>query len=145
MEYERINAALRDATDTQNVTIGTGVLASVDEIFRQSFGDQPAVVVAVGNTFEIAGKEVLLHLQAAGQTLLEPYIFPGQPTLAADYRNIVPLRDALRSHDAIPVAVGAGVLNDIVKRAASECERSYEEGNIYVTDLANKLQKFRQH
>ena len=58
MDDDRINAALRDATDTQNVTIGAGVLTSVDDVFGQSFGDQPAIVVADENTFAVAGKEV---------------------------------------------------------------------------------------
>lgn len=125
MNYERIDAALRDATDTHNVTIGAGVLASVDDVFGQSFGDQPAVVVADGNTFAAAGKEVQKHLEAAGRSLVEPYVFPGRPTLYAGYENIETLIEALRAHDAIPVAVGSGTLNDIVKRAAYECDRSY--------------------
>ena len=31
----------------------------------------------------------------------------------------------MREHDAIPVAVGSGTLNDIVKRSSHECERPY--------------------
>ena len=125
MDDERINAALRDATDTQNVTIGAGMLTSVNEVFGQSFGDQPAVVVADENTFAVAGEEVRQRLQEAGRTLVDPYVFPGQPTLYADYQNIVALAEALRVHETIPVAVGSGTLNDIVKRAAYECDRPY--------------------
>lgn len=125
MAYERIAAALRDATDTQSVTIGPGALASVDQIFAQTFGDRPAIVVADGNTFDVAGRATQARLQATRRSLREPYIFPGQPVLAADYRNIEPLRDALKTLDAIPVAVGSGVVNDITKRAAYEVERPY--------------------
>ena len=125
MNDELINAALRDATDTQNVTIGTGVLASVDDIVEQSFGDATAVVVADENTFEVAGKEVQQHLEAAGRETVEPYVFRGGLTLYAGYDNIEKLIEALRAHDAIPVAVGSGTLNDIVKRAAYECDRPY--------------------
>src|SRR4051812_5006950 len=125
MNDELINAALRDATDTQSVTIGTGTLASVDDIFEQSFGDATAVVVADGNTFEVAGKEVQQRLEEAGRKTVEPYVFPGKPTLYAGYDNIETLIEALREHDVIPVAVGSGTLNDIVKRAAYECDRPY--------------------
>jgi glycerol-1-phosphate dehydrogenase [NAD(P)+] len=125
MNDELINAALRDATDTQNVTIGTGTLASVEDVFEQSFGDATAVVVADGNTFEVAGKEVQRHLEEAGRETVEPYVFPGKPTLYAGYDSIETLIEALREHDAIPVAVGSGTLNDIVKRAAYECDRPY--------------------
>jgi glycerol-1-phosphate dehydrogenase [NAD(P)+] len=122
---ERIQAALRDATDTKDVVIGPGVLGSAGEVFERSFGDQPAVVVADENTFEVAGDEVHQRLGAGGRKLADPYIFPGQPTLHAEYGNITKLADWLRTRDAIPVAVASGTLNDIVKRAAHETGRPY--------------------
>jgi glycerol-1-phosphate dehydrogenase [NAD(P)+] len=125
MSHEQIAAALEDATDTRSGTIGEGALASVEELFQRSFGDRPAVVVADENTYAVAGGEVERHLQEAGRTLVERYVFPGRPTLYADYRNIETLIASLRGHDAIPVAVGAGTLNDIAKRAAHECDRPY--------------------
>ena len=125
MNDERINAALQEATDTQNVLIGAGELASVDEVFGENFGDAAAVVVADENTFEAAGKEVQKYLEEAGRELIEPYVFPGEPALYAEYKNIETLVESLKEHDAIPVAVGSGTLNDIVKRASYECERPY--------------------
>jgi glycerol-1-phosphate dehydrogenase [NAD(P)+] len=122
---ERIKAALRDATDTKEVKIATGALASVADLFDQSFGDAAAVVVADEKTFEVAGKDVQRHLEAAGRETALPYVFPYQPMLYAGYDNIEILRDALRGHDAVPVAVGSGTLNDIVKRAAHEVGRPY--------------------
>jgi glycerol-1-phosphate dehydrogenase [NAD(P)+] len=125
MNDERISSALRDATDTQDVVIGLGVLSSVDDIFGQSFGDQAAVVVADENTWRVAGKQVQQHLEEAGRTTAEPYVFPPNTFVYAEYGNIEKLREALRAHDAVPVAVGSGSLNDIVKRAAYELERPY--------------------
>ena len=125
MDDRLIEAALQEATDTQNVNIGGGALASVPGVFREGFGDNPAVVVADGNTFEAAGKEVRRRLERAGNTVMEHYVFPAEPPLYAEYSNIVKLRDSLLEHDAIPVAVGSGTINDIVKRSAHECERSY--------------------
>src|SRR5215213_2446879 len=125
MGEQRIEAALREATDTQNVNIGAGALTSVPDVFRESFGDSSAVVVADGNTFEVAGKEVRRRLERAGHTMIESYVFPAEPPLYAEYGNVEQLRESLREHDAIPVAVGSGTLNDIVKRSAHECERPY--------------------
>jgi glycerol-1-phosphate dehydrogenase [NAD(P)+] len=122
---ERIDAALQEATDTRNVTIGTGALASVDDLFGESFGGRPAVVVADENTFAVAGEQVQRYLEEAGRELEEPYIFPGDPTLYAEYGNIEKLVEALGRHEAIPVAVGSGTLNDIVKRASHERGRPY--------------------
>ena len=125
MSEQRIRAALQEATDTHNVNIGAGALASVPDVFRENFGDRPPVVVADGNTLEVAGKEVQRRLEEAGYTTLEPYVFPAEPPLYAEYSNIEKLRDSLKGHDAIPVAVGSGTLNDIVKRSSHECERPY--------------------
>jgi glycerol-1-phosphate dehydrogenase [NAD(P)+] len=125
MNTERIEAALRGANDTADVVIGAGVLSSVDEMFSRNFGDQPAVVVADENTFKVAGNEVQQHFEAAGRRTVDPYIFPGRPTLHGEYPHIEKLRDSLQTHDAVPVAVGSGSLNDIVKRASYECKRRY--------------------
>jgi glycerol-1-phosphate dehydrogenase [NAD(P)+] len=125
MGERRIEAALQEATDTQNVNIGAGALASVPNAFREGFGDSPAIVVADGNTFQVAGKEVQRRLERAGHAMIESYVFPAEPPLYAEYSNTEKLRDSLREHDAIPVAVGSGTINDIVKRAAHECERPY--------------------
>jgi glycerol-1-phosphate dehydrogenase [NAD(P)+] len=125
MNDERIETALQEATETRTVTIGAGKLASVADIFEESFGDSEAVIVADENTFEVAGKEVQRQLEVAGHKLVEPYVFPGEPALYAGYGNIETLVEALREHDAIPIAVGSGTLNDIVKRSSYECERPY--------------------
>jgi glycerol-1-phosphate dehydrogenase [NAD(P)+] len=125
MGHEQVDAALRDATDTEQVVIGAHTLAGIDELFQKTFGDRRAVVVADGNTWTVAGETVQQRLEEAGRSLEEPYIFPGSPTLYADYENIKKLIASLQGHDAIPVAIGSGTLNDIVKRAAHECERPY--------------------
>jgi glycerol-1-phosphate dehydrogenase [NAD(P)+] len=125
MGNERIEAALRGATDTRSVLIGEHALASVAEVFGQSFGDRPAVVVADGNTFAVAGEEAQRRLSDSGRATEEPYVFPGRPTLYAGYANVEVLVEALGVNEAVPVAVGSGTLNDVVKRAAYELERPY--------------------
>lgn len=125
MNEERIQSALEEATDTRTVLIGEGTLASVSDVFEENFGDRAAIVIADENTFGVAGKEVQKHLEESGRELAEPYIFPGEPTLYAGYDNVETLVEALNEHEAIPVAVGAGTLNDLVKRAAHECDRPY--------------------
>ncbi len=125
MGDDRITAALRDATDTQQVVIEAGALASVGQVFERGFGNRPAVVVADGNTFAVAGKQALERLDSAGLSLVDPVVFPAEPVLHANYENVETLRDALSRHAAIPVAVGSGVVNDLVKRASYETGRGY--------------------
>lgn len=125
MNEERINAALEEATDTRNVIIREGALEAVPEAFQEAFGGRRAVVVADENTMGVAGEQVQSLLSGAGVEQVEPYVFPAEPTLYADYGNVEKLRDALKEHDAIPVAVGSGTLNDLAKRASGELERPY--------------------
>lgn len=125
MDESRIREALQEATDTQQVVIGDGAVENVAELFGAIFGDSTAVVVADENTYDVAGESVIRGLGAGEREAIEPFIFPGRPVLHADYENIKDVTQALRGHDAIPVAVGSGTLNDIVKRASHECERPY--------------------
>jgi glycerol-1-phosphate dehydrogenase [NAD(P)+] len=125
MNEDRIQTALRDANDTDTVVIGAGATDSVAEVFAKGFGDRAAIVVADGTTFQVAGKKVQERLENAGQRLHQAHLFPGTPVLHADYEHVQTLIAALGQHDAIPIAVGSGTLNDIVKRAAYECDRHY--------------------
>ena len=125
MSNRRITAALGDATDTTQVVIGAGTLGSVGEVFGRSFGGRPAVVVADATTWRVAGEQVQQRLEAAGRATVTPYRFPPDSFVYAEYGNIERLREAIATHDAVPVAVGSGSLNDIVKRAAHEAGRPY--------------------
>jgi glycerol-1-phosphate dehydrogenase [NAD(P)+] len=125
MAEDRIAAALAEATDTREVVIGAGALGAVAEVFGRGFGDRPAVVVADEQTWRVAGEQVQRRLEAAGRATATPFRFPPGAFVYAEYGNVERLRDALRDHDAVPVAVGSGSLNDIVKQAAHELERPY--------------------
>ena len=126
MDHERVNAALKEASDTRRVTIGDGVLAAVAETFADCFGPLPAVVVADENTWGVAGGEVQERLRGAGRPVEAPIVFPGRPTLYADEENVRELEGKLRGLDGvIPVVVGSGTLNDITKLAAHRAGRQY--------------------
>ncbi|MGC3995641.1 MAG: sn-glycerol-1-phosphate dehydrogenase [Propionicimonas sp.] len=122
---ELIARALADATDTRQVLIGRGVVGRVADAFREVFGDRAAVVVGDERTMAAAGRAVHDALAAAGVRVLEPWVFPGEPELYARYENAALLRDAVRDLDAVVVAVGAGTLNDLAKRACGELGRPY--------------------
>jgi glycerol-1-phosphate dehydrogenase [NAD(P)+] len=125
MDDGRIRSALEDATDTRDVLIGPGALEAVAELVGRSAGDRPAVVVADETTWRVAGERVQRRLEAAGRATAEPYRFPPGAFVYAQYENVERLREALAGHDAVPVAVGSGTLNDLVKRAAHELGRPY--------------------
>src|SRR5215217_5438683 len=126
MADQRIADALRGTSDTRAVTIAAGALAATDRLFAESFGaEAAAVVVADETTMAIAGDAVDKALRAGGREVRDPHVFEARPALYADYDNVTKVATALRDHDAIPVAVGSGTINDLVKRAAHEYERPY--------------------
>jgi glycerol-1-phosphate dehydrogenase [NAD(P)+] len=121
----RIADALQRATDTKVLVIGGNVLGDIPNTFLESFGARSAIVVADETTFAIAGREVQERLAAAGIPTIAPFVFPAHPPLYADYAHVQKLEAALRKHDAIPVAVGSGTLNDLTKLASHFVDRPY--------------------
>jgi len=120
-----IERALQTSTDTKAVIAGPDAIGRVAELFKTTFGERAAVVVGDERTMQAAGNAVLETLRSGGIEVVDPYVFPGEPELYAKYENCELLRDVLRDVDAVPVAAGAGTLNDIVKRAAGELDRPY--------------------
>jgi glycerol-1-phosphate dehydrogenase [NAD(P)+] len=125
VDYNRIDAALRHASDTHYLLIGTGVLNDVGSVLEHVFGHQPAVVVADDNTYAVAGKAVYDRLCSAGWKVEEPIVFPGTPPLYASFENVLALEEKLRTTSAVPIAVGSGTLNDLTKLAAYRLGRHY--------------------
>lgn len=119
-----IASALATASDTREVLVGRGLLAQTPEVFRRQFGDAPAMLVADTNTLRAAGGQVLHALTGAGLRLQDPFIFSGAD-LHAEEEHVLELQDWLGQHDAIPIAVGSGTINDLTKLAAHRCGRRY--------------------
>lgn len=116
--------ALSAARETHCLEIGAGVKSATPRVFNQQFGKRPAVVVADVNTYRAAGQAVDEAFRAAGHAVRDPFIFRA-PDLYAEHRFVVELEQALRSHTAIPVAVGSGTVNDLTKLASHRVERPY--------------------
>jgi glycerol-1-phosphate dehydrogenase [NAD(P)+] len=116
--------ALSAASETRCLEIGAGVKRLTPGVFRQQFGDRPAIIIADPNTYRAAGQDVADAFRAARHPLLEPFIFTA-PDLYAEHRFVTELEAALRSHAAIPVAVGSGTINDLTKLASHRTARPY--------------------
>ncbi len=114
--------ALASARDTRALVVGCGVLSETARVFREQFPGCRAVVVADSATFAVAGRAVDEALTTAGVSCEAPFIFT-DPALYAEFSFVEALEAALRQHDAIPVAVGSGTINDLVKLAAHRAGR----------------------
>lgn len=93
-------------------------------MFLEQFGDRPAVIVANVNTLAAAGQAVQEALQTTRHPALEPFVFRSVE-VHAEHRFVVELESSLRQHEAIPVAVGSGSINDLTKLAAHRTGRPY--------------------
>ena len=111
--------------DTRTVRIEAGALDAVCEVLRTDFPGARALVIADERTFAVAGARVTAQLRAADLLAGEPLVFPGDPPPYADREHLARVEAALSASDAVPVAVGAGTINDLTKLAAHDAGRAY--------------------
>ena len=116
--------ALDRSTNIDAIRIDRGVLGETPALFARHFGERAAFVVADGNTWAAAGEAVAAAFVDAGHPLAH-HVLDARPRP----KPTVELGDALAARigatDAIPVVVGSGVLNDLVKYAAYKLDRPY--------------------
>ena len=97
--------------------LGHGVLESMPELLKKYFPGRKAWLVADDNTWNAAGKRVFQYLSDAGMSPAEPWLFPADPRPHPDYAVSRKLAEIM-PENSVPVAVGSGVINDLVKCAA---------------------------
>ena len=150
-----IEEALEKATDTKACVIGAGATESAARMFRDLFpGAKRAVVVEDPRTRKVAGARVVDLLKASGVDVSEHVICPDGSWFHATYDKVEEVRDAIRTctvaasatgavtatpsanagrggrdgterDQTIPVAVGSGTVNDLVKRSSEELGLRY--------------------
>ncbi|MDR2437931.1 MAG: sn-glycerol-1-phosphate dehydrogenase [Planctomycetaceae bacterium] len=122
---KRLEQCLPLADETRLVSIGQNNLSQAGNIFQSCFDTKRVVVIADCNTFEAAGRIVNTNISSENiLSVEEPFLFQ-EKEFHADSKHLEEVRCFLAKTDAIPIAVGSGTINDLVKRAAFECQRSY--------------------
>jgi glycerol-1-phosphate dehydrogenase [NAD(P)+] len=118
---------LKAATETRELLLGPDALEGIPRLLREHYDFTSACVIADENTDAAAGNRVRNILAAAGIPLAASLVFPGSPPLHADYRHIARIRAHITAlpGPVVPIAAGAGTVNDLVKRAASELNLPY--------------------
>lgn len=120
----KVESALQRTTDTKALVIGVGTLPRTAEMFNELFPGCRVVVVADTNTWRVAGGEVHRILADAGIGQDEPHVF-ADPKLYAEWSFVEELDGVLAATDAVPVAVGSGVINDLTKLCSHHNGRRY--------------------
>ena len=125
------------AEDTKYLAVGKDALPGIPQILNTYYcgndtGKCITAVFADKNTFGAAGNTVEEILGASGNNVVCSFIF--DEGLHADYSHVetlkVKLTDALekagdKNAILVPIAVGSGTINDLVKRAADELALPY--------------------
>lgn len=119
-----VRYALTEARETRALRVGGGTRHDTAALFEAQFGRVPAVVVADRNTLAAAGTDVLASFRRQGLECGEPFVFT-DPGLYAEWEYVEQLRQALAAREGVPVAVGAGTINDLTKLVAHRLGRPY--------------------
>lgn len=120
----KVETALKSASETKALIIGQDVLKQTSQLFKTQFPGKKAIIVADSITFKIAGRTIAKQFESNGITQ-EPAFIYTDPEIYAEYKYVDELAEALKKHDAIPVAVGSGTINDLTKLASHLTNRPY--------------------
>ena len=110
-----IGAAVARSANVAEVRIGRGVLGEVASLYARHFSG-PAILMADDRGWSAAGPRIEAALTAAGIPCRR-HIIPATPRPKPTVDLAGTLRDVLRPGET-PVAIGSGVMNDVVKYAA---------------------------
>jgi glycerol-1-phosphate dehydrogenase [NAD(P)+] len=124
-----IEECLKMATDTKCLVTGDGIIAEIPRLVERYFPGCPVFAVADNNTFNAAGRAAMNAIKAAGIPIAGNFIFP-EEEIHAEYRYVEMLKGEFRKAEKtgetiVPVVIGSGTLNDLVKRSSSELALPY--------------------
>lgn len=111
------------ARETRVLKIGSNILGRAPAIFRGQFPGQRAILISDLNTRRFA-EQAAVAFEQAGQTCVKSIVIT-DPSLYAEFRFLNQIESELLSYDAIPVAIGSGTMNDLVKLASHRLGRPY--------------------
>ncbi|MCG8511250.1 MAG: sn-glycerol-1-phosphate dehydrogenase, partial [Rhodospirillales bacterium] len=119
-----IRSAVAQSRQIDAVMVESGAIRHVPELLSNHLEGSRLFVVADDNTMAAAGKELVESCGNRGYAV-DLRVFPGTPRLKGTVENAETLIPELKKTGGIPVAVGSGVINDLVKYAAFQVDRTY--------------------
>ncbi|GAB1482713.1 hypothetical protein MASR2M78_15290 [Treponema sp.] len=127
---------LEVASDTEQMIVRPAAIQELGSTLAHLFPGASCYMIADETTLSSVGSGGVLQdsLSVAGITVAGSSIFPALPTLHADYLYVGALVESLKEKATqvkidgktlIPIAIGGGTINDLVKRAAFEAGLRY--------------------
>lgn len=121
---EVLRQALAGAAVTRHATVGVGALPALADAVRRFAPAASCLLVGDDNTMTAAGRASAALLEQAGLAV-EVLAFAGPVRLKPDVEVARSLAGRLDGRTVTPIAVGSGVINDLVKFAAGLAQRPY--------------------
>lgn len=118
-------AAVRDAAVTREVIVARGAAAALPALAARCVPAASLLIIADGNTWAAAGSAAQAALEGAACVTVTPLVLPAQPRLKPRLEEAQAIAQRIRQDDAVPMAVGSGVINDLVKYAAALANKPY--------------------
>lgn len=119
-----LGAAVARSASIAEVLIAPGALSDAGALYLRVFGSSPACLIADDNTWAAAGRAVEASLTAQG-IATRRHILPANPRPKPTVELADKLRAVLADDQSTPIAIGSGVINDLVKYAAFHLGRPY--------------------
>lgn len=104
--------------DTELFCLASGALKFLPQVLKKSFPDKPAYLIADENTWRAAGADAEKILNDAALPIVGKYIFSSEKRIHPEYTYCEMLAGMIPDN-CVPVAIGSGVINDLVKCASS--------------------------
>ena len=121
---ERLERAVREAAVTREVVLEQGASAALPGLLARHFAGRRFLLVADDRTWIAAGAGAAAVLDSAGLTH-DVLVLPGTPRLKPRVSHAEAIAARIAATGTVPVAIGAGVVNDLVKRAAAVAGQPY--------------------
>jgi glycerol-1-phosphate dehydrogenase [NAD(P)+] len=119
-----IDPVVERSASIDRVAIEAGLVSRMPELLDALPISNGILAITDDNTMKAAGNVVVAALTNVGLNV-ETLVFPGAPRLKPSTDVSRRIAEALKSNDLVPLAVGSGVINDVVKHAAKLTDRAY--------------------
>jgi glycerol-1-phosphate dehydrogenase [NAD(P)+] len=120
-----LERAVRDAAHTREVLVAAGAVAALPQVAQRWAPGARCIVVCDDNTWAAAGRAAQAALEQQGVPTAAPLVLPADLRLKPRADRAHEIAQQLREQHAVPIAVGSGVINDLVKYAAAQAGMPY--------------------
>ncbi|HXR57379.1 MAG TPA: sn-glycerol-1-phosphate dehydrogenase [Casimicrobiaceae bacterium] len=118
-----LRRAVSRASVTREVDVGENAIARLPALLGRLGASARIQVVADRNTMRAAGDRAVATLQHAGRPVAPPIVLDETPRVKPRLESALALGE--RCAGTVPIAVGSGVVNDLVKYAAQRAGVPY--------------------